>query len=925
MGRSSALDIAQVRQLLQRLTRANVPGVVELAAREFADARSHGFGELPIQRLLTLEQVVALAEIRPSLQQETPWVQAVLARLALPAHVDGETDLGARREQLDAVWSFVEALAPSFNGLKVQVLQQRLELDRRLGALDRARFLLYLGLPRAAAYVEPGWLRRFSSEQIARPGQRAFAGFDPIGDDEALVRAYLEHFLAQEGVEAFAEHIRRDWLLVEQATARLLAGDPETRRWTAMLAEDALAALRSAWRSSSRRATLGASPRTRRWRSRWSSRTSPSLRSRSSGSTRSRTSSRAGEVDTSLDLDGMVAGDERRVRVDAPPIQRTRLSIELPGCARGGTYVVEILGNGKSSRALIRKGALRHTVRIGAAGPTLSVFDEAGHLLRDARVWMGGREYAPREDGEISIPFSTSPSQAPMLLVHGDLAQREVLDHVAESYRLEAGIHLETQALVAGKSARFLIRPTLSVAAATAPIALLDEPRVEITVTDLGGVASTRIEPVALRDDAEAVVEIRVPEDAAHLGVRLRGQVRAASTAQTIDLVDGAEAAINRCTAAIGPRSCTWPPPRPGTSSICSASRASRARAGHRCRDQARGRQARGDGHALDRRARADRARAAARRRARHRGARGVVALARHERARGRVGRGRRDDHPARAALRGGGRSPSCGVAERGPRRRGVARSHRPGAPRSARAGDRRPRAGALPARLPRPARGDPDRGRAARERGRERRGGGAVARRAVAAAAADPRARRLGIGARRPPLGRRAGHARPRDRHALPAFTGAAADAPAGAARGGDAGRARGDLALRLRPRHRRRAPLHPRSALGRAPPQGAAGEAELAAQPLGAAGHLDRAPGGRRRGAYAASKARMAPARASAELRKGRTARLKAASRRSISSRSRRWCSPTSAPTRTGSCASRSAISARPRWSGSSSSIRR
>ena len=546
VARAAELDLTRVRDLLRRLPRANAPGVVELVARELADKHSRGFEATPIQRLLTLDQLHALAALRPKLRQDPAWVTAVIARLAPPAHVDGETDSAAQRAYLDALWAFVEPLPPSFNGVKAQILYHRLDLDRRLGALDRARFLRYLALPRAAPYVDVDWLRRFSAEEVAQQGAQGVEGLSPTQDDEELVRDYLHHFLAQEGVEAFADHLRADWLNVELATARLLAGDPDTRRWAAMLEEGALAALRE-------RVEIDLSPRNARRYGAGDAvaldvvvKSVPELQIKVFRiNALAYFLARGVEVDARLDLDGMVAGDERTLTIDAAPIQRTRLTIDLPGCARPGTYVVELIGNGISSRALIRKGALRHTARIGAAGPTLSVFDEAGRFLPDARVWMGGREYTPREDGEISIPFSTHPTQAPMLLVHGDLAQREVLDHPAEGYVLQAGIQLDRQSLVAGKSARILLRPSLTVASSPAPLGLIEEPRVEITVTDLGGVASTKIEPVTLRDDAETVVEIRVPEDAVHLGVQLRGQVRAASTQRAIDLADGAEADIN--------------------------------------------------------------------------------------------------------------------------------------------------------------------------------------------------------------------------------------------------------------------------------------------------------------------------------------------------------------------------------------------
>ncbi|MEO7328210.1 MAG: hypothetical protein ABI193_06510, partial [Minicystis sp.] len=516
VAKGGSLGLARIRDLLRRLPRANIPGLVEVIARELGDSASRGFGALPIQPLLTLAQLDALATLRPDLRQDGAWVQAMLNRLRPPAHVDITTDLGARRAYLDALSAFVEPLPKGFNGLKVQVLYHHLDLDRRLGAYHRARFLRYLDLPRAQAYVDAGWLRSFSADQIARPGYAPISAplLDSIGDDEPLVRCHLQYFLAREEMDAFAEHLRRDWLIGELATARLLAGDPDTRRFTGLLSESALGALRE-------RVDIELSPR------------NPIAFSASADvklevlvknvpslvikvfriNALAYFLARGAEIDTSIDLDGMVASDERTITLDAPAIQRTTLSLDLPGCARAGTYVVELIGNGKASRALIRKGALRFSSRVSAAGVTVSVFDEAGHFLPDARLWMNGREYTPREDGEISLPFSTQPGYAPIFLVHGDLAQREGLDNPAETFSLSAFFNVERQTLVAGKTARILLRPVLTVASARAPIALLEDPKVEVTAVDLLGVSSTKIEPITLRDDAEHAVDIRVPED----------------------------------------------------------------------------------------------------------------------------------------------------------------------------------------------------------------------------------------------------------------------------------------------------------------------------------------------------------------------------------------------------------------------------
>jgi hypothetical protein len=546
---AATFDLARLRDLLGRAPRASLPGLLDLVARELAEPSSRGYSSLSaaIQRSLTLDQLLALAEMRPALRQDATWVLAILARMVPPAHVDVQTDLAARAAFLDALIAFVEPLAPSFNNLKSKVFQHRLDLDRRLGTFDRDRFLRYLALPRQASYVEPTWLRRFPAEHQVRDAQSlAIPGLDLPGDPEPMVLDHLHHFLATEEPDAFADRVKLSFLRAEQATARLLAGDPDARRWNAVLGESALVAL-------AERVDLDLSPRNPQRVDEGDPVTLevfvknvPELQIKVFRvNVLAYFLARGEEIDTSLDLDGMVASDERTVRFDAAPMRRTPFTIDLPGCARPGTYVVELIGNGKSSRAVIRKGALGCTKRVGAAGPTLTVFDEAGRVLRDARVWMGGREYTPREDGEISIPFSTQLTRAPMLLIHGDRAQRATLDLAREEYALTAGFQLDRQALVAGKTARILLRPRLTVWGSPAPLALFEEPRVEITVTDFSGVTSTKIEPVTLRDDAEAVVDFRVPEDAMWFSATLRGRVRVASTQATIDLDAGERASIN--------------------------------------------------------------------------------------------------------------------------------------------------------------------------------------------------------------------------------------------------------------------------------------------------------------------------------------------------------------------------------------------
>jgi len=542
------LDASRRRHLLQRLTRANIPGLVALIAADLGEKSSRGFGGLPVHALLTRAQLDELARLRPELRKHPMWVAAVITRLRPPAHVDWQSDLAARGAYLGALWTFVAGLVASFNALKAQVLHHQLDLDRRLGRLDRDRFLRFLSLPRQIYYARPELLEVPADQLVAASVDVAqAAGLAPMPPDDQLVREYLEHFLLVDEGEDFAGLLRADWLAEQLATTRLLAGAPDPERWAAILGATKLAELRE-------RVDLELTARNPE-RVPASAPVVLEVDIKNAAQLVVKTFridavayflARGAEVDTTIDLDGMVASDEIVLRSELPAIRRERRRIALPGCERPGTYVIELIGNGKSSRALIRKGGLRHSLRVGAAGPTLRILDEDGNALTGARVWLGGREYAPREDGAISIPFSTAPTRARMLLVHGEVAQLEVLDHPAEHYHFSAGLQLERESLIPGMTAKLLLRPQLTVAGWPAPIALVDDPRVELTVTERSGTTSTKTQALVLRDDAEAVIELRIPEEAAEIAVAVRGTVRVASTQQVVELADEARADIGQ-------------------------------------------------------------------------------------------------------------------------------------------------------------------------------------------------------------------------------------------------------------------------------------------------------------------------------------------------------------------------------------------
>ena len=127
------------------------------------------------------------------------------------------------------------------------------------------------------------------------------------------------------------------------------------------------------------------------------------------------------QLSTDLDLDGMVATQEKTFKyTQAPHIRHTEtFNFDLKD---PGAYVVEFIGNGISSRALIHKGSLRFTHEPSAAGDLFYVFDDQNNLLKDASIYIDGHTYKTHEKGFILVPYTSKATVQKIILKHGEFA-----------------------------------------------------------------------------------------------------------------------------------------------------------------------------------------------------------------------------------------------------------------------------------------------------------------------------------------------------------------------------------------------------------------------------------------------------------------------------------------------------------------------
>ena len=540
----------QRHSLLARLNRPDYPGIVGLIVADLSIPQNGHFGSLPIHSLLTLAQLDELLRQQPRVRNEAAFVTAYLSKLAPQNEVDLAADPTARQAYYDRVWAFVRTLDPVHNSLAASVLYNRLRHDEEVGSYDRARFMEYLRIPRDVRHLNPEFQAQVPrGDHVARTGQDFnLPGLPPIGDEEPLVRRYLlEFFRTDAGYDAYLPVLKDTFVKSLFAEAKITGGIGDPRQWAPLLSPEAYKSLKERVDiefSRGNPAVVGAHDAVALTAY---VKNVPTLLVKVYEINTFNYYRETGQpLNLAINLDGLVATFSRRLDYKEDAERRVARTFELPELKERGVYVVELIGNGKSSRALVQKGHLNVVQDVTAAGHAFTVLDEAGRRVVGANAWLAGHEYAAGEDGRILIPFTTQPKFENLVVREGSFSTLVHFYHLAEGYALKAGIYVDRESLIRREKALVAIRPTLTVNGKPTSLKLLEEPRLVIRSTDLHGIVTEKeVAGLALREDAETVHEIMVPESTARLSVALKGRIQNLSLNSKQDLSDEAGFELN--------------------------------------------------------------------------------------------------------------------------------------------------------------------------------------------------------------------------------------------------------------------------------------------------------------------------------------------------------------------------------------------
>ena len=546
------LSSDQRRELLSRLERPDHEGLVELVVSDLAASGSRGFGSHGIHRKLLISQLVECLERRPRLLNQTTFVETYISKLRPGDDEDWPQDSLVKQQYLERLWGFVERLAPVHNSLKAHVLFNRLVFDQQQQIFDRTRFLQYLALPRNTRYVRTQYLRDFRNQKHVvnlRANFSAITGLVSIGNDESLVRQYLQHFFTGEKNDLdFAAYLEDEFLKRIFAESKILAGVGAIEDWVDSLSP-------SQYRDLQERVELEFVPHNQVY---FKPDDQVSLEMDIKNvrtlivkvfqiNARNFYRTHRREVNVQIDLDGLVPNSEQTFQYSEPAHRRVRRQFDFPELNERGTYVVDFIGNGKSSRALIRKGRLRHLVRTGTAGHVFTILDEQNRRVPEATLWMSGQKYLSDESGHITVPFTSVPRRQEIVLQNNGFASLDYFQHQVKKYRMEAGIYVDRETLISGQKASVIIRPSLLLNGTPVTLSVLENTRLLMRSTTQDGMATTReIVTSPLREDQEMVHEFVVPPRLSKIEFTVHAQISQEGYEDAVELKSSQAYMINK-------------------------------------------------------------------------------------------------------------------------------------------------------------------------------------------------------------------------------------------------------------------------------------------------------------------------------------------------------------------------------------------
>ena len=237
------------------------------------------------------------------------------------------------------------------------------------------------------------------------------------------------------------------------------------------------------------------------------------------------------EISDSLDLDGLIPEKIYKLTYAQKKHHAHIEDFSFPDiqAKAQGVFIVEFVGGGISSRALIRKGALSIFSEPDFQGIKVYVIDESKKICGGSKtgIFIDGKFHAFNERHFVLLPFNESHMNKQAIICHEGFHALGDVSIPSENYELRTAVIFNEESIVAGRKLRVIVKNKLLLNSMPITLKKVEEFNGEIQMTNYDGITNYKhFKDLKLSDSEDLVLEFIVPPMLTRLEVKVNGKLK---------------------------------------------------------------------------------------------------------------------------------------------------------------------------------------------------------------------------------------------------------------------------------------------------------------------------------------------------------------------------------------------------------------
>jgi hypothetical protein len=238
------------------------------------------------------------------------------------------------------------------------------------------------------------------------------------------------------------------------------------------------------------------------------------------------------ELKDSLDLDGLIPNQIKLFTYGQKKHHRHFEQFDFPEIQnkQRGVFIVEFVGGGMSSRAVLKKGSLTPLISPHSQGYQVFIVDEAKKVVKGKKTGLiiDNKFHGVREDGAyVLLPFNETTINPQVIVTHEGFSSLATLSMPSESYTLQSEILFNEESIVNGRKLKIVLQNRLFLNGSPITLAKVNEANVELELTNYDGITNFKsFKDIKLVDTDDHCIELIVPPMLTRLSVGLNMKVK---------------------------------------------------------------------------------------------------------------------------------------------------------------------------------------------------------------------------------------------------------------------------------------------------------------------------------------------------------------------------------------------------------------